>query len=90
MDTEKDTRMANTLYAGAFLWRDWRDSSGLSVRLRLCLKKALGCRIAAFQYSIYKIYSRRNQMELKAIMAIAMLLFIGGGIVFLRIRKRRK
>lgn len=29
-------------------------------------------------------------MELKAILAIVMLLFIGGGIVFLRIRKRRK
>ena len=29
-------------------------------------------------------------MELKSILAIAMLLFIGGGIVFLRIRKKRK
>ncbi|MEL7658692.1 MAG: LPXTG cell wall anchor domain-containing protein [Bacillota bacterium] len=29
-------------------------------------------------------------MELKSILAVAMLLFIIGGIVFLRIRKRRK
>ncbi len=29
-------------------------------------------------------------MDLKSFLAIAMLLFIGGGIVFLRIRKRRK
>lgn len=29
-------------------------------------------------------------MELKTILAIAMLVFIGGGIIFLRIRKRRK
>ena len=29
-------------------------------------------------------------MELKSILAVAMLLFIIGGLVFLRIRKRRK
>ncbi len=29
-------------------------------------------------------------MELKSILAIAMLLFIAGGLVFLRIKKRRK
>lgn len=29
-------------------------------------------------------------MELKSILAIAMLLFIAGGIVFLRIRSRKK